>query len=96
MATEPTYAAIEELVDEVESTFKKGTCGQEITTFSENKELKQECKHLGIKAKDCCSKLVALIGKFGKRRTYHWCVRACMCVHIYIYMSMVVSMFMWV
>ena len=94
MATEPTYAAIKELVDEVESTLKKGTCGQDITTFSENKELKQECKHLGIKTKDCYSKLVALTVKFGKSRTDHWGVRACMCVSIY--MSMVVSMFVWV
>ena len=96
LATEPIYAAIKELVDEVESTFKKGTCGQDIMTFSENKELTQECKHLGIKAKDCYSKLVALTVNFGKRRTDHWCVRACMCVHIYIYMSTVVSMFVWV
>ena len=65
-------------------TSKKGTCGQDITTFSENKELKQECKHLGIKTKDCYSKLVALTVKVGKCRTDHWCVRACMCVHIYV------------
>ena len=69
LIAEPHYTPIREIIDEIEHAFTKGTCGGEITLFAESKELKAECKQVGLKAKDCYTKMVALCVKLGKRKS---------------------------
>ena len=88
LKTEPSFAPLQDLQIEIENALGKGVFSQELTTFSENKELKQECKSISAKAKECYTKMVTLTVKCGKRRFVNWHVRArvcrCVCVRLFL------------